>query len=268
MTLQAQHKNDAATPGGAPGGGIVLSARGLTKEFKGFVAVKDVDLSVREGSIHALIGPNGAGKTTCFNLLTKFLQPTRGVITYRGRDITGLAPAEIARLGIVRSFQISAVFPSLSVLENVRIALQRPGKLATQFWKPESALSVLDDRAYELVKSVGLEPFVGHAAGELPYGRKRALELATTLALEPDVMLLDEPMAGMAHEDIGHIADLIRQAAVGRTIVMVEHNLHVVEDLCDAVTVLQRGEILAEGDYETVSQDPRVREAYMGSDDD
>lgn len=268
MTSQINKNTGAPVAGAAAGNGIVLSAKGLTKEFKGFVAVKDVDLSVREGSIHALIGPNGAGKTTCFNLLTKFLQPTRGVITYRGQDITGLAPAEIARLGVVRSFQISAVFPSLSVMENVRIALQRPGKLATQFWKPESCLSVLNDRAYELVKSVGLEPFIAHTAGELPYGRKRALELATTLALEPDVMLLDEPMAGMAHEDIGHIADLIRLAAQGRTVVMVEHNLHVVEDLCDFVTVLQRGEILAEGDYQTVSQDPRVREAYMGTEHD
>ncbi|MFC0284549.1 ABC transporter ATP-binding protein [Camelimonas abortus] len=268
MTTQEKHNSSAAAPGGGPGDGVVLSARGLTKEFKGFVAVKDVNLSIREGSIHALIGPNGAGKTTCFNLLTKFLQPTRGVITYRGRDITGLPPAEIARMGVVRSFQISAVFPSLSVLENVRIALQRPGHLATQFWRSEKALSVLNDRAFELVKSVGLEHYVSHIAGELSYGRKRALELATTLALEPDVMLLDEPMAGMAHEDIGHIAELIKEAARGRTVVMVEHNLHVVEDLCDAVTVLQRGEILAEGDYETVSQDPRVREAYMGSDDD
>ncbi|TCO14758.1 branched-chain amino acid transport system ATP-binding protein [Camelimonas lactis] len=268
MTMPTNQNTGAPAPGGAAGGSVVLSAKGLTKEFKGFVAVKDVDLSVREGSIHALIGPNGAGKTTCFNLLTKFLQPTRGVITYRGQDITGLAPAEIARLGVVRSFQISAVFPSLSVLENVRIALQRPQHLATQFWKPETALSVLDDRAAGLIRSVGLDAFINHTAGELPYGRKRALELAATLALEPDVMLLDEPMAGMAHEDIGHIADLIRQAAQGRTVIMVEHNLHVVEDLCDAVTVLQRGEILAEGDYQTVSQDPRVREAYMGSEHD
>ena len=268
MTMPTNQNTGAPAPGGAAGGSVVLSAKGLTKEFKGFVAVKDVDLSVREGSIHALIGPNGAGKTTCFNLLTKFLQPTRGVITYRGQDITGLAPAEISRLGVVRSFQISAVFPSLSVLENVRIALQRPGQLATQFWKPETALSVLNDRAAALIRSVGLDAFINHTAGELPYGRKRALELAATLALEPDVMLLDEPMAGMAHEDIGHIADLIRQAAQGRTVIMVEHNLHVVEDLCDAVTVLQRGEILAEGDYQTVSQDPRVREAYMGSEHD
>ncbi|GHE54120.1 ABC transporter ATP-binding protein [Camelimonas fluminis] len=268
MTMPTNQNTGAPASGGAAGGSVVLSAKGLTKEFKGFVAVKDVDLSVREGSIHALIGPNGAGKTTCFNLLTKFLQPTRGVITYRGQDITGLAPAEISRLGVVRSFQISAVFPSLSVLENVRIALQRPGQLATQFWKPETALSVLNDRAAALIRSVGLDAFINHTAGELPYGRKRALELAATLALEPDVMLLDEPMAGMAHEDIGHIADLIRQAAQGRTVIMVEHNLHVVEDLCDAVTVLQRGEILAEGDYQTVSQDPRVREAYMGSEHD
>ena len=247
---------------------IVLQTEALTKNFGALQVTRSVSLKLPHGCRHALIGPNGAGKTTCFNLLTKFLQPTRGVITYRGQDITGLAPAEIARLGVVRSFQISAVFPSLSVLENVRIALQRPQHLATQFWKPETALSVLDDRAAGLIRSVGLDAFINHTAGELPYGRKRALELAATLALEPDVMLLDEPMAGMAHEDIGHIADLIRQAAQGRTVIMVEHNLHVVEDLCDAVTVLQRGEILAEGDYQTVSQDPRVREAYMGSEHD
>ncbi|GGC92471.1 ABC transporter ATP-binding protein [Chelatococcus reniformis] len=258
----------AAAAPAAAATNIVLSATELTKEFKGFLAVNNVHLSIREGSIHALIGPNGAGKTTCFNLLTKFLQPTRGRIVFRGEDITRLKPAEIARRGIVRSFQISAVFPNLSVLDNVRIALQRPGRLATQFWRPDTALNVLNARAEELVEQVGLQAFIRHQAGELPYGRKRALELATTLALEPDVMLLDEPMAGMAHEDIGQIAALIRRAAVGRTVVMVEHNLHVVEDLCDQVTVLQRGEILAEGNYDSVSRDPRVREAYMGQEDD
>jgi branched-chain amino acid transport system ATP-binding protein len=246
----------------------ILSATGLTKEFKGFLAVKDVNLNVREGSIHALIGPNGAGKTTVFNLLTKFLTPTRGQITFRGQDITKLAPADVARLGLVRSFQISAVFGHLSVLDNVRVALQRPRNLATQFWKPDSVLAELNDHAMELISAVGLDSYARTVAVELPYGRKRALELATTMALEPTVMLLDEPMAGMAHEDIDEIGALIRKVAKDRTVVMVEHNLHVVSDLCDFVTVLQRGEVLAEGTYEEVSRDPRVREAYMGTEID
>lgn len=246
----------------------VLSTKGLTKEFKGFVAVKNVDLNVREGSIHGLIGPNGAGKTTVFNLLSKFLQPTAGSITHRGFDITRLPAADVARRGLVRSFQISAVFPHLSVLDNLRVALQRPHGLATQFWRSDTVLRALDQRAQELIDAVGLGALIQAPAGELPYGRKRALELATTFALEPDVMLLDEPMAGMAHEDIRQIGQLIKRLAAGRTVVMVEHNLDVVEDLCDRVTVLQRGEILAEGDYRQVSTDDRVREAYMGTGDD
>ena len=248
-------------------GDVVLSARGLVKEFAGFRAVSDVDLDVREGTIHAMIGPNGAGKTTVFNLLTKFLEPTAGTIAFRGRDITRLKPAEVARLGLVRSFQISAVFPHLTVLDNVRVALQRPAGLATQFWRPASALRRLDARAEALLEDVGLGAFAHLDAAELPYGRKRALELATTLALDPPVLLFDEPMAGMGGEDIGRISDLVRRVAKGRTVLMVEHNLGVVEDLCDRVTVLARGEILAEGDYATVSADPRVREAYMGAED-
>ncbi|MBP1848513.1 branched-chain amino acid transport system ATP-binding protein [Rhizobium petrolearium] len=243
----------------------ILTARGLTKVFRGFTAVNNVDLTVRSGSIHALIGPNGAGKTTCFNLLTRFLVPTRGMIHFRGTDISRSSPADIARMGLVRSFQISSTFPHLSVLENVRIALQRPNGLATQFWRPQSSLDRLNERAMELLSSVGLESFRDQAASVLSYGRKRALELATTLALDPELLLLDEPMAGMAREDIHQIAHLIRKVAEGRTIVMVEHNLSVVADLCDRVTVLQRGEVLAEGRYEEISQDPRVREAYMGS---
>jgi len=234
-------------------------------EFRGFVAVKDVTLSVNEGTIHALIGPNGAGKTTVFNLLTKFLTPTRGQIHFRGNDITRLKPAEVARLGLVRSFQISAVFPHLTVLDNVRVALQRPEGLATQFWLPSSSLSVLDERAMELIDAVNLSSYAHLTASELSYGRKRALEIATTLALDPAMLLLDEPMAGMGHEDIGRIADLIRRVAKNRTVLMVEHNLNVVADLCDRVTVLARGEILSDGTYATVSADPRVREAYMGT---
>lgn len=234
-------------------------------EFRGFVAVKDVTLSVNEGTIHALIGPNGAGKTTVFNLLTKFLTPTRGQILFRGNDITRMKPAEVARLGLVRSFQISAVFPHLTVLDNVRVALQRPSGLATQFWLSSNSLSSLDQRALELIDAVNLSSYAHLTASELSYGRKRALEIATTLALDPAMLLLDEPMAGMGHEDIGRITDLIRRIAKNRTVLMVEHNLNVVSDLCDRVTVLARGEILSDGSYATVSADPRVREAYMGT---
>jgi branched-chain amino acid transport system ATP-binding protein len=244
---------------------IILSASGLTKEFKGFVAVNKVDLAVRRGSIHALIGPNGACKTTCFNLLTKFLQPTAGVITYKGHDITGQSPADIARLGLVRSFQISAVFANLTVLENVRIALQRRRGDSFDFWRSESALAVYDDEALSYVNDVGLSAFADERAGELSYGRKRALEIATTLALDPEMLLLDEPMAGMAQEDIERISALIRRISTNRTILMVEHNLSVVADLSDRITVLARGEVLAEGDYASVSKDPRVIEAYIGA---
>ena len=243
---------------------IILETRGLTKEFKGFVAVNNVDLAIRRGTIHALIGPNGAGKTTCFNLLTHFLVPSRGTIVYNGREITGARPAAIAKLGLVRSFQISAVFPHLSVLENVRIALQRKRGASLDFWRSERVLGALDARARELIDAVGLEGFEQTAAGELPYGRKRALEIATTLALDPEMMLLDEPTAGMTHEDVERIAALIRKVAANRTVLMVEHNLSVVSNLSDHITVLARGEILADGDYATVSKDPAVIEAYLG----
>jgi branched-chain amino acid transport system ATP-binding protein len=244
---------------------IILSTSGLTKEFAGFTAVSGVDLQVRRGSIHALIGPNGAGKTTCFNLLTKFLPPTRGTIVYNGRDITREKPAEIARLGLVRSFQISAVFPQLTVKDNVRVALQRKRGDSFDFWRSESVLRGLDAEALALVEAVGLTPFAGLTAGELSYGRKRALEIATTLALDPEMLLLDEPMAGMGREDIERIEALIRTVSENRTILMVEHNLSVVASLSDRITVLARGQVLAEGDYATVSKDPRVVEAYIGS---
>jgi branched-chain amino acid transport system ATP-binding protein len=244
---------------------IILETSGLTKQFRGFVAVKDVNLKIRRGTIHALIGPNGAGKSTVFNLLTKFLTPSAGSIHYKGKDITRMRPADIARLGMIRSFQISAVFPHLSVLENVRVALQRRQGTSFQFWRSESTLETLHDRARELIDAVNLTAYLDHAAVELPYGRKRALEIATTLALDPELMLLDEPLAGMGHEDIEHIANLIRRVAAERTVVMVEHNLSVVADLSDTITVLRRGEILAEGPYEVVSRNPQVMEAYMGA---
>ena len=246
-------------------GDVILETEGLTKEFRGFVAVNDVSLRVHRGAIHALIGPNGAGKTTCFNLLTHFLEPTRGRIFYNGRDITGSRPAAIARMGLVRSFQISAVFPHLTVLENVRIALQRRHGASFEFWRSERVLARHDGRSRELIAAVGLAEFETSVAVELPYGRKRALEIATTLALDPEMMLLDEPTAGMAHEDVDRISTLIKKVAANRTVLMVEHNLSVVSTLSDRITVLARGEILAEGEYASVARNPEVIRAYLGS---
>jgi branched-chain amino acid transport system ATP-binding protein len=246
-------------------GDIILETRGLTKEFKGFVAVNGVDLKVRRGTIHALIGPNGAGKTTFFNLLTKFLAPTAGQILYNGEDITKEKPAQTARRGIIRSFQISAVFPHLSVLENVRIGLQRSMGNSFHFWKSERVLESLDAKAMALLESVDLGAFARTVTVELPYGRKRALEIATTLAMEPELMLLDEPTAGMGHEDVDRVKELIRKVSAGRTILMVEHNMGVVADLCNTITVLQRGSVLSEGPYAEVSKNPGVIEAYMGT---
>jgi branched-chain amino acid transport system ATP-binding protein len=243
----------------------VLQTRGLTKDFRGFTAVKNVDLSVRRGTIHALIGPNGAGKTTCFNLITKFLQPTSGTILYKDQDITRAQPHAVARMGLVRSFQISAVFPHLTVLENVRVALQRTLGTAYHFWRSERSVDVLNERALRLLDDVGVKAYAELQAVELPYGRKRALEIATTLALDPEVLLLDEPMAGMGAEDIKRTSALIRRVAKDRTVLMVEHNLSVVADLSDRLTVLARGEILAEGTYAEVSKNPQVVEAYMGT---
>lgn len=244
---------------------VILETRRLTKEFKGFTAVKDVNLQVERGHIHALIGPNGAGKTTCFNLLTKFLVPTAGQILFNNRDITGAAPAQVARQGVIRSFQISAVFPHLSVLENVRIGLQRRLGTSYHFWKSEKTLSTLNDRAMELLAQVDLTEFADTITVDLPYGRKRALEIATTLAMDPELMLLDEPTQGMGHEDVHRVTDLIKKVSAGRTILMVEHNMNVVAGICDKISVLQRGAVLAEGSYQEVSNNPQVMEAYMGT---
>ncbi|MET4699236.1 branched-chain amino acid transport system ATP-binding protein [Constrictibacter sp. MBR-5] len=246
-------------------GDYILETQGLTKEFRGFIAVRDVSLQVRRHTIHALIGPNGAGKTTVFNLLTKFLTPSAGRIVYDGHDITSTRPSAIARSGLVRSFQISAVFPHLTVRENVRVALQRKLGTSFHFWRSERSLDGLNGKADEIIEAVGLTGYGDTAAVELPYGRKRALEIATTIALEPQMLLLDEPMAGLAHEDIGRIAALIKRVAQNRTVLMVEHNMSVVADLTDRITVLQRGQILAEGPYAEVSRDPRVVEAYVGT---
>jgi branched-chain amino acid transport system ATP-binding protein len=244
---------------------VILETRHLTKEFKGFTAVNDVNLQVQRGHIHALIGPNGAGKTTCFNLLTKFLVPTAGQILFNNRDITAAAPAQIARQGIIRSFQISAVFPHLTVMENVRIGLQRSLGTSFHFWSSERTLSRLNDRAMALLAEVDLTEFADTVTVDLPYGRKRALEIATTLGMEPELMLLDEPTQGMGHEDVHRVTELIKKVSTGRTILMVEHNMNVVSGICDRISVLQRGAMLAEGSYQEVSSNPQVMEAYMGT---
>jgi branched-chain amino acid transport system ATP-binding protein len=244
---------------------VILETRNLTKEFKGFTAVNDVNLKVQRGHIHALIGPNGAGKTTCFNLLTKFLVPTSGQILFNGRDITQARPAQIARMGIIRSFQISAIFPHLSVLQNVRIGLQRELGTSFHFWESERSLSRLDERTMQLLAEVDLSEFADTIAVDMPYGRKRALEIATTLAMDPELMLLDEPTQGMGHEDVHRVTALIKKVSAGRTILMVEHNMNVVSGICDKISVLQRGAMLAEGSYAEVSKNPQVMEAYMGT---
>ncbi|MCR5882933.1 ABC transporter ATP-binding protein [Rhizobacter sp. J219] len=243
----------------------ILQTERLTKEFKGFVAVDKVDLRVRRGDIHALIGPNGAGKTTCFNLLTKFLTPTSGRIVFNGNEITHDTPARIAERGVIRSFQISAVFPHMTVLENVRVALQKKLRTSFHFWKPERSLDGLNSRAIELLREVDLAPYAHLTTVELSYGRKRALEIATTLAMEPELMLLDEPTQGMGSEDVDRIRKLIKRVSAGRTILMVEHNMSVVSSIADTITVLSRGATLAEGPYAQVSKNPAVIEAYMGS---
>jgi len=245
----------------------ILVTQALTKEFKGFVAVSHVNLSVQRGHIHALIGPNGAGKTTCFNLLTKFLEPTEGQILFNGIDITAEKPAQIARRGIIRSFQISAVFPQMTVLQNVRIGLQRQLGTSYFFWRSDASLNQLNDQAMALLAEVDLTPFAQTLAVHLPYGRKRALEIATTLAMNPELMLLDEPTQGMGHEDVERVTQLIKKVSAGRTILMVEHNMNVIASIADKITVLQRGAVLAEGNYKEVSNNPQVMEAYMGTAD-
>ena len=247
------------------GNDLILETTELTKEFKGFVAVDKVNLRVRRGTIHALIGPNGAGKTTTFNLLTKFLHPTSGAILFNGQDITHDKPADVARRGVIRSFQISAVFPNLTCLENVRIALQRTLGTSFHFWKREKTLDVLNERAMALLERVDLTKYARTHAAELAYGRKRTLEIATTLAMDPELMLLDEPTAGMGHEDVDRVKGLIKEVAAGRTVLMVEHNMSVVAGICDKITVMQRGSVLAEGAYAEVSRNPQVVEAYMGT---
>ncbi|MFI5912733.1 ABC transporter ATP-binding protein [Dactylosporangium sp. NPDC051541] len=247
--------------------GSALVARGLTRDFRGFRAVDGVDLDVAVGSVHALVGPNGAGKTTLFNLLTGFLAPTAGRIELGGHDITGLAPERVARLGLARSFQIASLFPQQTVRGHVELALQSGTGLGWAFWRSERPLRRFRARAEELLERVGLAAAADDTAGSLAYGRKRALELALALALDPKVLLLDEPTAGMGAEDVDRTIELIAAVRDGRTVVLVEHNMTVVGRLADRVTVLQAGRVLAEGPYERVRADERVIEAYLGGAD-
>ena len=243
---------------------MILETRGLSRSFAGFTAVRDVSLGVREGAIHGIIGPNGAGKTTLFNLLSGFLAPTSGSILFGGADITRLDATAVARAGIVRSFQITSIFAHLSVLDNVRVSLESKTALPFRFWLPGARVDALTERAMIILAQVGLTAQAALLAAQLSYGHKRALELGISIAQDPQVLLLDEPTAGMGREDIGRVTELIRSVAAGRTVVLVEHNLSVVSELCDRITVLQRGTILVEGDYAAVRGDQRVIAAYLG----
>lgn len=244
----------------------ILRTQGLTKEFQGFHAVNGVDLNVAEGSVHALVGPNGAGKTTLFNVLTGFLKPSGGRVLFAGHDVTGRSPEHIARLGVARSFQVTSLFPEMTAREHVELALQSRTGLGRCFWRSAALMRRFSDDALALLDEVGLAPLAERPAGSLPYGQKRALELALALALDPKLLLLDEPTAGMGLEDVDRTVALIGRIRAGRTVVMVEHNMTVVGTLADTVTVLQRGEVLVEGPYEQVKADPRVIEAYLGAD--
>jgi len=244
--------------------GPALRAQGLVKEFRGFRAVDGVDLDIAVGSVHALVGPNGAGKTTLFNLLTGFLTPTAGRILLGRRDLTGKSPEQVARHGVARSFQITSLFPRLTPVAHLELALQSPTALGWRFWRSDKALHRFGPRAYELLDQVGLTAQAETPAGALSYGRKRALELALALALDPKVLLLDEPTAGMGVEDLERTVELIGRIRRGRTVVMVEHNMNVVSTLADRVTVLQSGRVLVEGPYAEIRHDPRVVSAYLG----
>ncbi|WP_326564227.1 ABC transporter ATP-binding protein [Micromonospora peucetia] len=248
-------------------GQALLSARGLTRDFRGFRAVDGVDVDIAAESVHALVGPNGAGKTTLFNLLTGFLRPSGGRIELAGRDITGLPPERIARLGVARSFQITSLFPQLSAREHVELALQSPSGLGWRFWRSAKLMRRYTERAGELLNMVGLAELSEAPAEALAYGRKRALELAIALALDPKVLLLDEPTAGMGLEDVDRTVELVSRVRQGRTVVLVEHNMSVVGRLADTVTVLQAGKVLVEGPYEQVRADERVITAYLGAAD-
>jgi len=255
---------EAPAVSGPAVGEPVLQARGLVREFRGFRAVDGVDLDIGEGSVHALVGPNGAGKTTLFNLLTGFLKPTAGSVRLGRHELAGRSPEAITRLGMARSFQITSLFAELTPRQHVELALAGRSGLGWRFWRSDRVLGRYSGRAAELLDQVGLGGHADIAAGALAYGRKRALELALALALDPKVLLLDEPTAGMGVEDVGRTVELVRKVREGRTVVLVEHNMSVVSSLADRVTVLQHGQVLVEGPYAEIRHDPRVVTAYLG----
>jgi len=241
-----------------------VETRALVKEFAGFRAVDSVDLRLDAGRVHALVGPNGAGKTSLFNLLTGFIRPTSGSIVLFGQDATGLSPEKIARRGVARSFQITSLFDRLTAIEHTALALQAASTLGFRFWTSERALGRFHDRARSLLAEVGLADLATRPAGSLPYGQKRALELALAIALDPRLLLLDEPTAGMGLEDVQRTIELIRRLRGDRTVVLVEHNMGVVAELADQVIVLQQGRVIAQGAYAAVREDPAVVTAYLG----
>jgi len=242
----------------------IVSTTALRKEFRGFAAVRDVDLRVAEGSVHALVGPNGAGKTTLFNMLTGFLTPSAGRIEIAGKDVTGEPPERIAGLGVARSFQITTLFPALTARDHVELALQAKTTLGWRFWRSDKQLHRFRDRAEELLASVGLEKVADVAVEALAYGRKRALELAVALALDPRVLLLDEPTAGMSPAETARITALIAGLDRTLTILIVEHDMDVVFRLADRVTVLHEGRVIADGTAADVRGDVRVHDVYLG----
>jgi branched-chain amino acid transport system ATP-binding protein len=245
----------------------VLRTRQLARDFRGFRAVDGVDLQVTQGSTHALVGPNGAGKTTLFNLLTGFLVPTSGRVEIDGHDVTGFPPEKITRIGVARSFQITSLFSQLTAREHVELALLGRSGIGWHFWRSSKLMRRYSDQAMTALAEVGLADLSLSTADSLPYGRKRALELAIALALDPKLLLLDEPTAGMGLEDVDRTVELIAKVRDGRTVVMVEHNMNVVGRLADRVTVLQAGRVLVEGTYDEVRADERVISAYLGDAD-
>ena len=241
-----------------------LQAIGVSRSFRGFRALDHVDLTVEQGEIHAILGPNGAGKTTLFNCLSGFLEPSEGTVELFGEVINGEPPHKIVRRGMSRSFQISSVFETLTVLENIVVALQARTTHPVRFWEPRDALHEFEPQARKILEQVRLTGKEHVRAADLSHGQKRNLEIGISLTQDPRVLLLDEPTSGMGREDVNRTVDLCREVAQGKTVVLVEHNMGVVAKLAHRITVLARGQVLAGGSYEQIKSDPRVIEAYLG----
>jgi branched-chain amino acid transport system ATP-binding protein len=244
----------------------IIETTDLSRYFGGLKAVEGVNLRVNDGAIHSIIGPNGAGKTTLFNLVSGQLKPTRGRVLLRGRNITGLPLHRMAHLGIGRSFQITNVFPNLTVLENARLAAQARGGDSLKLWARAAAFRRYETAARDALQRVGLGDQAHLPAATLPHGGKRKLELAILLAADPQVLLLDEPTAGMASEQVPLLMDIIQaiRAETGKTILLVEHNMGIVMNVSDQITVMHQGRVLAEGTPTEIRANPAVQQAYLG----